>query len=298
MYLPISILAFILNGIAVTVDKFLLSKVIPDPLFYIFYFSLISCLAVLGLPFTHIPTRDVFILSSTSTIFWTIGAYCMFKALKIGLVQRVIPAIGSLNPLILLAIAYVSGSILINEVWAIIVLILGLVFLTLSDWRGKFIKSELLLEVLAAALFAFSYMFLKEAYLRTDFISVLVWSRFILIPLAVLFLTIPSLRKKVLPNPTQGLTMAKKGGLIFVFGQACAGISQLLIFFAISLASPVLVSSLQGTQYVFLFILSLILAKKFPQIFGEKYTFLIMLPKIIGIVLIGIGLSLLASTSS
>ncbi len=294
MYLPISILAFILNGVAVTVDKFLLTKVIPDPLFYIFYFSLVSCLAVFLLPFTHVPGNEVIILASTSTVLWTAGAYFMFKALKEGLVERVIPVIGSLNPFILFLIGLISGSLLINQVWAIIVLILGLIFLTLTNWQGKLTKNELLFEVLSATLFAFSYLILKQAYLKMDFITVLVWSRFVLIPLALVFLTLPALRSKVIPGHTQGISLIKKGGLLFAFGQVSAGISQLLIFFAISLGSPVLVNSLQGTQYVFLFILSLILAKKYPQIFGEKYTSFKLITKILGIILIGFGLYLLA----
>lgn len=293
MYLIISIFAFILNGIAVTIDKFLLSKVIPDPLYYIFYFSLLSFLAVFAIPFTYIPSLEVFLLSSVSTILWTAGAYCMFKALKKGLVSRVIPVIGSLNPLILFVIGFAGGSILVNEAWAIIVLLLGLVFLTLTDWKGKFIKSELILEVLAATFFAFSYLLLKQAYLQEEFITVLVWSRFVLIPVAVIFLLVPTLRRKVIPTSTQGVSMLKKGGLLFTFGQISAGISQFLIFFAISLANPALVNSLQGTQYVFLLILSLILAKKFPQIFKEKYTAFKLMTKMVGIILITYGLYLL-----
>lgn len=297
MYLPISILAFILNGIAVTVDKFLLVKVIPDPLFYIFYFSLVSFLAVFAIPFTHIPSLEVFILASISTILWTIAAYFMFKALKIGLIERVIPVIGSLNPFILFLIGLISGSLLINQAWAIIVLILGLIFLTLTDWQGKLNKNEIVFEVLSAALFAFSYLILKQAYLKADFITVLVWGRFILIPVTLVFLLIPTFKAKVLPNRTQGMSIIKRGGLLFSFGQVCAGASQLLIFFAISLGSPVLVNSLQGTQYVFLFALSLILAKKYPQIFGEIYTSFKLITKILGIILIGFGLYLLASST-
>lgn len=247
MYLPISILAFILNGIAVTLDKFLLARVIPDPLFYIFYFSLVSCLAVFTIPFTHIPNAEVLILSSISTILWTTGAYFMFKALKVGQISRVIPVIGSLNPFILFLIGLFTATILINQIWAIILLILGLVFLTLIDWKGKLTRHELLFEILASALFAFSYLILKEAYLRADFITVLVYSRFVLIPVAMVFLLVPALKHKVVPGQTQGISIIKKGGLLFTLGQVCAGISQLLIFFAISLASPVLVNSLQGT---------------------------------------------------
>ena len=157
-------------------------------------------------------------------------------------------------------------------------------FLTLTDWKGKLSKNEIVFEVLASILFAFSYLILKEAYLKADFITVLIWGRFILIPLAIVFLLIPTFRAKVLPNRSQGISIIKRGGLLFSFGQVCAGISQLLIFFAISLASPVLVNSLQGTQYVFLFMAALFLSKKYPTVFVEKYTKLALISKIIGLV--------------
>ncbi|MBI2018900.1 hypothetical protein HYS96_04325 [Candidatus Daviesbacteria bacterium] len=297
MYLPISILAFILNGIAVTTDKFLLVKVIPDPLFYVFYFSLVSFLAVLLLPFTHIPTREVLLLSSASTVLWTLGAHFMFKALKVGQIERVIPVIGSVNPLILFLIALASGTILTNEIWGILVLILGFIFLTLSAWKGKIQKDELLFEGLSATLLALSYLILRQAYLRENFITVLVWSRFILIPVAIVFLMVPLLRSKVIPSQSQGVSLIKKGGLLFIIGQVSAGISQLLIFFAISLANPALVNSLQGIQYVFLFIAALLLSKKFPFIFKETYSKKVLLFKIFGILLIGLGLYTLAFSS-
>lgn len=293
MYLPISILAFILNGIAVTVDKFLLVKVIPDPLFYVFYFSLISLFAVLFVPFTHTPGMEVVILASTSTVLWTLAAYLMFKALKVGQVSRVIPVIGSLNPFILFLITLVSETILINEVWGILVLILGLIFLTANDWKGRLSKAEIVFEVLSATLFAFSYLILRQAYLKDDVITVLVWSRFVLIPVGLVFLVVPTLRNKVIPKHKESISMIKKGGPLFIFGQICAGISQLLIFFAISLANPALVNSLQGTQYVFLFVAALFLSKKFPAIFKEKYNKLAITTKLLGIVLIGFGLYLL-----
>ena len=85
-----------------------------------------------------------------------------------------------------------------------------------------------------------------------------------------------------------------KGGFIFLGGQISGAASELLILFSISFVSPVLVNSLQGTQYIFLLVFALILSKKYPAIFGEKYTFLSLTSKIAGIFLIGIGLYLLA----
>ena len=282
-YLPFVLISYFLNSIAVTVDKVLLTKTIPDPLIYVFYFSLLSFLAFFGLPFTHTPTTEVFIMASASTLLWTLGAYCMFKALKIGLLQRVIPIIGVITPLTLLLLASSDNSITSSQALAIVILIFGLIFLTMQDWKGRFIKKELALDIFSGILFAFSYYLLRLAYLQEDFLTVLVYSRFILIPLAFLFLIIPSFRNRILPMLHLG-GVIKKAAPLFVFGQISAGISELLLVFSISLASPAIVNSLQGVKYIYLLGFSLIIDKKFPKLF-----------QIIGIGFIGIGLYLLVS---
>ena len=265
-YLPFALVSYFLNSIAVTVDKVLLTKTIPDPLIYVFYFSLLSFLAFFGLPFTHTPTTEVFIMASASTLLWTLGAYCMFKALKIGLLQRVIPIIGVITPLTLLLLASSDNSITSSQALAIVILIFGLIFLTMQDWKGRFIKKELALDIFSGILFAFSYYLLRLAYLQEDFLTVLVYSRFILIPLAFLFLIIPSLRNRILPMLHLG-GVIKKAAPLFVFGQISAGISELLLVFSISLASPALVNSLQGVKYIYLLGFSLIIDRKFPKLF-------------------------------
>jgi hypothetical protein len=74
------------------------------------------------------------------------------------------------------------------------------------------------------------------------------------------------------------------------------GASQLLLTFSISLADPALVNSLQGVQYLFLFIFGLVLAKKLPTLFGEKLSFWLWSAKVFGIILITLGLFILAMT--
>lgn len=294
MYLPIAILANFLNSIALTVDKFLITKVIPDPLVYIFYFSLISFVALLGIPFTQIPSSQVFFLASTSTLSWTLGAYLMFWALKTGQVQRVVPVIGASIPLILLVISLPTGGILPTQAVAVLILILGLLFLTLQDIRGKLLLKELFLEILAALFFALAYLLLREAFLKQDFLTVLIWSRPILLPLAVIIILIPTLRQKVMSITKPGMSHLKGPALLFVGGQISAGISELLLLFAISLANPTIVNSLQGTKYIFLLTFSLILGKKYPDIFRKQRWGWELLTTTLGIILIGTGLALLA----
>lgn len=285
-HIPFTITAYFFNALAVTANKFLLNKTIPDPLVYVFYISLVSVLAILALPFTRVPALDIFFIASASTIFWTTGAYFMFKALKIGAVSRVIPIIGTLIPLILLVAAYSTNTVSQTQIIAIVILLAGMVFLTRSDLHGKMEKKEIIFEIFSSAAFAFSYIILRQAYLKLDFLSVLIWSRLILLPLMFFMLFVPNIRKKIITSKGSTINFFSKGGLLFLGGQTAGIISEILLLFSISLANPALVNSLQGTQYIFLLIFSLVL-------FKEKYTSASLISKITGIAAIGIGLYLL-----
>ncbi len=285
-HLPFTILAYLFNSISVTINKLLLNKAIPDPFVYIFYVSVFSLILIPALPFTHIPKSEVLALASISTLLWTTGAYFMFKALKVGLVSRVIPMIGTLIPLILLIDASRNSAISINQIWAVLFLGLGLIFITLMDWKGKFGKEEFLYEIASSVFFAFSYILLRQAYIKADFFSVLVWSRVVLIPLILAIFAAPILRKRVFASKGQKINLFGKSGILFLTGQVSGGASELLLLFSISLANPALVNSLQGIQYIFLLIFGIFLK--------EKYTKLSLFLKLIGIIFIALGLYILA----
>jgi len=302
-HLPFTLLAYFFNSISVTTNKILLNKTIPDPFVYVFYISVFSLVTIFALPFTQLPPTQVLILASFSTILWSMGIYFMFKALKIGLTSRVIPTIGTLIPLILLIYASKTSSVNLSQTWAICFLILGLIFITILDWKGKLInkfesspfkrsfqasliKKELIFEIISSILFAISYILLRQAFLRSDFISVLVYSKLILIPL-ILFVFLTPFRKSLFAGKGQILG---KAGAIFILGQASGGASELLLQFSISLATPALVNSLAGTQYIFLIIFGFFLK--------EKYTKLSLMFKLLGIAFIGLGLYILAFTQT
>lgn len=289
-HLPFTLLAYLFNSISVVIGKFLINKSIPDPLVYIFYISALSLLALFGIPFVKTPTAEALVISSASTVLWTLAAYFMFKALKVGQVSRVIPVIGTFIPLILLLWAFPQGSMTQNEVWAIGLLIIGLIFITSTDWKGKISKQEIFYEMLSALLFAVSYILLRAAYNYSDFVSILVYSRLILIPLGIFILIVPDLRDRVFKHNESSVKFLGLTGFLFLFGQICGGISEFLLLYSISLADPALVNSLQGTQYIFLLIFALFLAKKFPSVFKEHYSKLVLFTKLIGIILIGLGL--------
>lgn len=288
-HLPFTLSAYFFNALSILASKALLNKTIPDPLIYVFFISLISLLAVFTLPFTNIPSLEVFSSASLSTLLWTLGAYFMFKALKIGPVSRVIPIIGTVVPLILLSFASQTNAITTTQTWAILVLVLGMVFLSISDWQLNLKLREFLFEILSAISFALSYIILRQTLLKFDFFSVLVWSRLILLPLGLLILAVPAWRRKIITSSLSlslrrpgSINFLSKAGLIFIGGQLSGTISEFLLLFSISLANPALVNSLQGTQYIFLLIFER--QSRPPKV---------LLSKIAGILLIGIGLYLL-----
>ncbi len=218
----------------------------------------------------------------------------MFKALKAGQVSRVIPVIGTLIPLILLGFALTNHSLKINEIWGVGILVGGLVVLTLPEWRGRVGKQELVSETISAGLFAVSYILLRQAYLGDNFLTVFTWSRLILIPMGVLLVAIPYSRQIVFAKHRGAVELWRKHGGLFLLGQAAGGASELLLTFSVSLANPALVNSLQGVQYAFLFIIGLILGKKYPKIYQERLSQKTIVGKILGVLLIAFGLYVLA----
>lgn len=301
-HLPFAILAYLLNSFAVLIDKYQLSKNLPSPLLYVFYISAFSLMTLIALPFTSLPTLGVFTLASLATLFWTFGAYCMFSALKVGQATRVIPVIGVLTPLFLLMWSFTQGLLTPDQVWGVLLLVVGLLFLVARDLKGKLSRKEAFFEIGASLLFAISYTLLHQAYTESTFLTVFVWAKLILIPLGIVILAIPKTRTIVLAK--QDHTSHKKPiwkskvGLLFLLGQACGGASEMLLSYSVSIATPALVNSLQGIQYASLFIFGLILSRKFPKVYGEKYTPLILLLKIIGILIIASGLYILAQSVS
>ncbi len=295
-YLPFTLAAYFLNGVSVLVDKFLLSHKITHPLVYIFYISLISLVILIFIPFVHRPTLTVFLLASGSTILWTVGLYMLYKALCVGLVTRVVPVIGALIPILLLIYAASTGAISSREMIAVSVLIFGILFLTLFEIRGKMHPKEFQYELLSAVLFAMSYTLLRSAYLQEQFFTVFVWSRVVLVPLGFLIILLPKSRRIVFGSKDKpSFSLFSKTGLLFFVGQTTGGISELLLTFSVSLANPALVNSLQGSQYIFLFIASFFLAQKFPYVFAEQHARGALISKLFGIVLVAFGLYIMAT---
>ena len=99
--------------------------------------------------------------------------------------------------------------------------------------------------------------------------------------------------RRLIRSSEQKQKRTRKQLAFFLGVRFAAALAFILLNWAISLGNVSLINAMQGTQYVFLLFIVIILAKKFPQFINEEIGRGVMMQKMIGVVLVGIGLYLL-----
>lgn len=297
-FLPISIIAYALNAGAILVDKILLKTSLPKPITYTFYVNLFQLLVIFLIPFGFSLTfSPATYLAIASGIIGVGAFYAFFSSLRVNEASVVGPIVGAFNPLFALILGgiFLSQTLTSSQFWAFLILIAGAAILTSNLWLKKLQLSRKLFWMVAAGfLFALSYVLLREAFLQSNFLNGFIISRASAGIFVLIFLLFPQVRKQVFSaNPNQGIT-SKSTWILLVLGQAMGAISVTLITFGISLASPALVNSLFGVQYLVILGASLALAKKHPHLLDERLSKSVILQKIAGAGVISLGLYLLA----
>ncbi len=309
MWLQITIFAYFLNAVAISIDKFLLNKEIPRPSAYTFNIGVLNILIILVLaPFAlSLISLKLIFISILAGLFFILALFLLYTALKNSDASQIVPFIGSLNPVFIffLASIFLGEKLNHSELWAFFLILLGGALISyqkkessLKEKIKKIFKKEkeisikivLVLAVFSAFSFALSYILTKYIYNSVNFLNGFVWTRLGLVLGALFLLIPPKSRQEIFQTEKKSNT---KGNGLFLIGQIFGGLSFFLINYAFSLNSVTLVQGLQGLQYAFLFIIIIILSKKFPYILEEKLTPLIIVQKSVALFLIGWGLLLL-----
>lgn len=295
-FLPISILAYALNAGSIIIDKILLKSSIPQPVTYAFYISVLGMLAVVFAPFGLILELRPVILGVFSGIVGVLALIAFFYALKLTEASVAGPLVGALNPLFTLILGglFLQETISQNHLTGFFVLILGALILTFNLWFDK-LKShrKILILILAGFLFAVSYVLLRNTFLQSNFVTGLVTSRMAGGLFVILFLAVPSLRSQIFSKNLKHAHIKQTVTLLFI-GQSMGALFGLLVTFAVSLASPALVNSLFGVQYLVILVAALILSKKHPQLLAESLNKGILVQKIVGAGILSLGVYLLS----
>jgi len=296
----ITILAYFFAAITVLFDKYLLSGPIASSKIFTFYIGFLGGLAIFLIPFVSfsLPKPHYYFLIFLAGFFFVLAIFFLAKGLQKFEVSRMVPAIGALTPLFVWLLVFLSGqkNFDLNFLFSFFCLVLGSFLITLE--REKIITFQSFqLALISAFFFALTLFFSKIIYSQLDF-----WSGFISIRIVgslftLTFLFFKEVREEIFQKKE---TFKKQTGFLFVLGQSIGSFSAILQNWAISLV-PFLflpfVNALEGTKYVFLFFLSLLLSSKFPNILKENFSKIVILQKIFAILLIFVGLIILASIS-
>ena len=79
----IAIFAYFLNAVAITIDKFLLSKKIPNPAVYAFFIATLSLLALVLIPFGfHFYSLAQILIALIAGLIFTFALLYLFSALS------------------------------------------------------------------------------------------------------------------------------------------------------------------------------------------------------------------------
>lgn len=291
MYLPISILAYLLNGGVLVVDKILLNTSYPNPWIYTFYINVLGLLSLLLLPLGfnfHSQAAVPAVLSGIATV---LAMLCFFQSLKIGEASIAGPIVGALNPLF----TFVIGAVLLKQVLnpgqliGFLVILIGAGILTFNLWYKHLrANNQLFLMVLAGLFFAISYLFLKEVFNSSNFITGLILSRLVAGLTVLSFLFSGQIRRQIFMGKGPSLSP------LLLFGQSMGAGAGLLLTYATSLAAPALVNSLFGIQYVVIFVAALVLSRKNPDLLDEGLSPGILAQKILGAGILSFGIYVLS----
>lgn len=299
MWLFITLLSYFCFAVNGVIDKFLLSKTSFHPGVYAFLISVLGLLGFLLVPFGATAPADHWPLMLAAGGIFIYALFFFFAALKVLEASRTLPLTGTLVALFSLAIAifYFGEHFNTNQSAAFTLLVVGGILISFeSDRRLDDQTWGWFFAVAAAICYAIGFYALKLTYASVGFLPGFVWTRVGGLAAGLTLLAIPEVRRGIIAmfsTPAkQNANLPPRLGLVFA-GQGIGAVGSFLQNYAIALGSVALINALQGTQYVFLFLMTTALSFRFPQILNEKQNTGILVQKIVAIAIIAIGLFLI-----
>ncbi|MBI5135170.1 DMT family transporter [Candidatus Uhrbacteria bacterium] len=296
MWLPIVVVAHLLNASVFIVDKVMLGKTIKNPTVYAVIIGLLSAVVMLLLPLApSIPSPMLLLEDIASGAALILALITFFGALKRLEASRLIPFVGAMIPLTtFIASFHVLGERLsLQEGIAFILLVGGGVFITLDPQHPN-TKNTLkgwILAVASVIFFTASFVSMKHLFNNQAFWSAFIWSRLGSFLVAVILLGSGVLRREIVATIHR---LPFKQAAAFLGNQALGAAAFILLNIAIKLAPSVtIVNALQSVQYVFVLLFAIIASLKRPTLLKERITPLIITEKVLAIILIAEGLYLL-----
>ena len=283
LWIYIAVGAYLLNAFAFVIDKYLLAAPIPRPFAYSFWISALSAPVFLLIPFfdIFIPSPVFFAVAFSSGLLFFIGIIFLYTAVRKSDVSIAATQVGVFTAIFtyLFSLLVLGENALLGNIIALSLLVLGMFFLGTA---GRGILQHALI---AGATLGLSFVLLKWSFDTSGFINGLFWTRIGFIGAAALSLLFPKARTDIVSS-FRGAPASSKW--IFVGNKLLAGSGFILLYVAILLGSVAVVNALLGFQFLFVFLLALLLQNRLPGI-RENLDRKILVGKLAGIALVVAG---------
>ncbi len=282
------LLAF--TGVA---DKFLVSKVVKQPIAYAFFTAITGPFSLILIPFgVKVLSPHDFGVALLSGVFFIAGVYHSYAAISQSSVSRVIPIQGGFMPLFsfLFAFLILGERLTWFQTLGFLFLVAGGVLISIRRVNGIWTTKALAYAVISAGCFALSSVLAKYTFDHSNFISGMVWTRlgFVLpIPFILYF---KRNREAIFNAPKEA---GVRNVALYYSSRATGSVGGFLQNYAVSLGSVSVVNALQGLQFVFLLILTSFLSIYYPKVLKEKISVDTVTLKLCAIGVISFGLYLL-----
>lgn len=303
-WILIVITAHFLNAIVSIVDKHIVTAgKVSKPIVYAFYVGILSTLSILifsfnilplkieGLPHinnVYFPDIKLSTFSILSGYLFLVALVSLYSAFKKSDASDVVPVVGSSNAIFTFIISFIFlGEVLTkNFLIGFIFLVVGTVILS----HFRFSYKVLGFSLLSGIFYAGYYSLMKVMFNDYAFDQAFFWSRIGLLFASVSLLIVPYYKKIIF----QGTKQSKvKHGLWILGNNILGGIAGISLLKATELGSVTIVQALNGLQFAFLIIISVIFGKITPVSFGENNNISDIVQKILSVSLIIIGFYLL-----
>jgi len=319
MWLFVAVSSYFINAGVYVADKFLLSKKIHSSVTYAFYVGIWSVFNFVLLAFAPwVPSLRELSVDILAGLLFLVTLIFWYKALHQSEATRVVPIVGALTPIFSFVLSYVflGDKLSERQFLAFLILIYGGILVSVKRTRFYVLKEawesvknifgdvlggihaqyrptrRLIINSATSALFfAAYYVLIKYIYSHQPFIGGFVWSRLGTFLGVLLILLVPDWRRRIMERRQEA--KRPKNLSFFLLVRISAAAAFIMLNWAVSLGNVAMINALQGTQYVFLFLLILFLSTKYPKIIKEEMGGGVLLQKIIGIMLISTGLYML-----
>lgn len=296
LWIIASISAYLCFALASLGDRIVLAG--PSrPKSYTFFVGVLSATVVFLIPFIGIsvPQGILWMWIILAALFNILGVYSMFSAFDDFDVSKIVPTVGALQPIFVVIFSFFvwGGEIMkSNQIIAFVMLLLGSVLISLEkDYRVT--RKSLKLSFFAALFFSLEMIFAKITYLEVAFWDAFIWMKIFGFIFVIAFLFSKTFRNDIFHIDQK---LDKKNSIIFFLAQVFGGLANILQGWAISLVPLVylgIMNAMKGFQYIFLFIFVLIISVTLPKLLNEKMSKAIIIQRVVAIIIIVIGLSML-----